>query len=75
MQEFSATVFLVESWTDERLKFTARECLRLSGEDISKIWIPDVFFPYETGSKMHEVTVPNLKVVLNGTGVVELVLR
>ncbi|XP_038058534.1 glycine receptor subunit alpha-2-like [Patiria miniata] len=73
--EFSATVFVIEKWTDERLQFKDKDPIRLSGDDIYRIWIPDLFFPFEAEAKLHEVTIPNQRVVLYHDGQVKLILR
>ena len=69
------TVFVIESWMDERLEFEGKGNLHLSGLDIYRIWMPDLFFPYETNARLHDVTVPNLRAVLSENGQVKLVLR
>ncbi|XP_022104603.1 glycine receptor subunit alpha-2-like isoform X2 [Acanthaster planci] len=73
--DISLTLFLIETWTDERLNFTAKHPIHLSGLDGYRIWVPDLFFPFEVHAKPHDMTTPNMKLVLHQDGTVELTLR
>ncbi|WAQ98194.1 GLRA3-like protein [Mya arenaria] len=72
LQEYSMDIFLRQKWEDKRLEYgntSELPWLELDNKMMSRVWIPDTFFPNEKKARVHDVTVPNKMMHLykNGT--------
>ncbi|XP_052791563.1 glycine receptor subunit alpha-2-like [Mya arenaria] len=70
--EYSMDIFLRQKWEDKRLEYgntSELPWLELDNKMMSRVWIPDTFFPNEKKARVHDVTVPNKMMHLykNGT--------
>ena len=55
-------MFIRQTWNDSRLIYdtlTDLPLLELDNALMSKVWVPDLFFPSEKKASVHSVTVPN----------------
>jgi hypothetical protein len=61
-----------QRWRDRRLAYTKEQWhqdeLTLGYLRLSRIWLPDTFFPHEKTSIEHIITTPNVLLRLNRTG-------
>ena len=55
-------MFVRQRWNDTRLSYEpipGFSLLELDNALMSKVWVPDLFFPSEKKAEVHKVTVPN----------------
>ncbi|NXC03883.1 GBRP protein, partial [Orthonyx spaldingii] len=67
--DYTATIFLRQRWTDERLCFDGNKSLSLDGRLVEMLWVPDTFIVDSKRSFLHDVTVENrlIRIYPNGT--------
>ncbi|CAM4583106.1 gamma-aminobutyric acid receptor subunit pi-like [Lepidochelys kempii] len=67
--DYTATIFLRQRWTDERLCFEGNKSLSLDGRLVEMLWIPDTFIVDSKKSFLHDITVENrlIRIYPNGT--------
>lgn len=68
-QDYTATIFLRQRWTDERLLFEGNKSLSLDGRLVELLWVPDTFIVDSKKSFLHDITVENrlIRIFPNGT--------
>lgn len=68
-QDYTATIFLRQRWTDERLVFEGNKSLSLDGRLVELLWVPDTFIVDSKKSFLHDITVENrlIRIFPNGT--------
>lgn len=69
LQDYTATIFLRQRWTDERLVFQGNKSLSLDGRLVELLWVPDTFIVDSKKSFLHDITVENrlIRIFPNGT--------
>lgn len=69
VQDYTATIFLRQRWTDERLVFEGNKSLSLDGRLVELLWVPDTFIVDSKKSFLHDITVENrlIRIFPNGT--------
>ncbi|TRY89013.1 hypothetical protein DNTS_029299 [Danionella cerebrum] len=67
--DYTATIFLRQRWTDERLLFEGNKSLSLDGRLVELLWVPDTFIVDSKKSFLHDITVENrlIRIFPNGT--------
>ncbi|XP_078497268.1 gamma-aminobutyric acid receptor subunit pi-like [Lissotriton helveticus] len=67
--DYTATIFLRQRWTDERLCFDGNKSLSLDGRLVELLWVPDTFIVDSKKSFLHDITVENrlIRIYPNGT--------
>ncbi|XP_062257738.1 gamma-aminobutyric acid receptor subunit pi [Platichthys flesus] len=67
--DYTATIFLRQRWTDERLIFEGNKSLSLDGRLVELLWVPDTFIVDSKKSFLHDITVENrlIRIFPNGT--------
>ncbi|XP_006630455.2 gamma-aminobutyric acid receptor subunit pi [Lepisosteus oculatus] len=67
--DYTATIFLRQRWTDERLCFDGNKSLSLDGRLVELLWVPDTFIVDSKKSFLHDITVENrlIRIFPNGT--------
>uniref|UniRef100_A0A803K419 Provisional ortholog of gamma-aminobutyric acid type A receptor subunit pi n=1 Tax=Xenopus tropicalis TaxID=8364 RepID=A0A803K419_XENTR len=67
--DYTATIFLRQRWTDERLCFESNKSLSLDGRLVELLWVPDTFIVDSKKSFLHDMTVENrlIRIYPNGT--------
>ncbi|KFR02224.1 Gamma-aminobutyric acid receptor subunit pi, partial [Opisthocomus hoazin] len=67
--DYTATIFLRQRWTDERLCFNGNKSLSLDGRLVEMLWVPDTFIVDSKKSFLHDITVENrlIRIYPNGT--------
>ncbi|XP_068112952.1 gamma-aminobutyric acid receptor subunit pi [Hyperolius riggenbachi] len=67
--DYTATIFLRQRWTDERLVFVGNKSLSLDGRLVELLWVPDTFIVDSKKSFLHDITVENrlIRIYPNGT--------
>ncbi|KAG7271449.1 hypothetical protein CRUP_018366 [Coryphaenoides rupestris] len=67
--DYTATIFLRQRWTDERLEFEGNKSLSLDGRLVELLWVPDTFIVDSKKSFLHDITVENrlIRIFPNGT--------
>ncbi|KFP87182.1 Gamma-aminobutyric acid receptor subunit pi, partial [Apaloderma vittatum] len=67
--DYTATIFLRQRWTDERLCFDGNKSLSLDGRLVEMLWVPDTFIVDSKKSFLHDITVENrlIRIYPNGT--------
>uniref|UniRef100_A0A9J7ZBL6 Gamma-aminobutyric acid receptor subunit pi n=1 Tax=Cyprinus carpio carpio TaxID=630221 RepID=A0A9J7ZBL6_CYPCA len=67
--DYTATIFLRQRWTDERLVFDGNKSLSLDGRLVELLWVPDTFIVDSKKSFLHDITVENrlIRIFPNGT--------
>ncbi|NXD67845.1 GBRP protein, partial [Eolophus roseicapillus] len=67
--DYTATIFLRQRWTDERLCFDGNRSLSLDGRLVEMLWVPDTFIVDSKKSFLHDITVENrlIRIYPNGT--------
>ncbi|KFO70244.1 Gamma-aminobutyric acid receptor subunit pi, partial [Cuculus canorus] len=67
--DYTATIFLRQRWTDDRLCFDGNKSLSLDGRLVEMLWVPDTFIVDSKKSFLHDVTVDNrlIRIYPNGT--------
>ncbi|CAH2319989.1 gamma-aminobutyric acid receptor subunit delta isoform X1 [Pelobates cultripes] len=69
--EYTMTVFLRQSWRDERLSYNyTQKTLGFDCRFVEKIWIPDTFIVNSKSAWFHDVTVENKLIRLQPDGVI-----
>ncbi|KAM9327085.1 gamma-aminobutyric acid receptor subunit pi [Gastrophryne carolinensis] len=67
--DYTATIFLRQRWTDQRLVFEGNKSLSLDGRLVELLWVPDTFIVDSKKSFLHDITVENrlIRIYPNGT--------
>ncbi|KAM6950994.1 gamma-aminobutyric acid type A receptor subunit zeta [Aplochiton taeniatus] len=73
--DYTATIFLRQRWTDERLCFDGNKSLSLDGRLVELLWVPDTFIVDSKKSFLHDITVENRLVRIFPNGTVLYALR
>ncbi|XP_075460956.1 gamma-aminobutyric acid receptor subunit delta isoform X1 [Ascaphus truei] len=69
--EYTMTVFLRQSWRDERLSYNHTDkTLGLDSRFVEKLWLPDTFIVNAKSAWFHDVTVENKLIRLQPEGVI-----
>uniref|UniRef100_A0A8C5N0C3 Gamma-aminobutyric acid type A receptor subunit delta n=1 Tax=Leptobrachium leishanense TaxID=445787 RepID=A0A8C5N0C3_9ANUR len=69
--EYTMTVFLRQSWKDERLSYNhTKKTLGFDCRFVEKIWVPDTFIVNAKSAWFHDVTVENKLIRLQPDGVI-----
>ncbi|XP_075046919.1 gamma-aminobutyric acid receptor subunit delta [Mixophyes fleayi] len=69
--EYTMTVFLRQSWRDERLSYNhTNKTLGFDGRFVEKLWLPDTFIVNAKSAWFHDVTVENKLIRLQPDGVI-----
>ncbi|KAK2840880.1 hypothetical protein Q7C36_012459 [Tachysurus vachellii] len=69
--EYTMTVFLRQSWRDERLSYNhTNKTLGLDSRFVDKLWVPDTFIVNAKSAWFHDVTVENKLIRLQPDGVI-----
>ncbi|XP_017951272.2 gamma-aminobutyric acid receptor subunit delta [Xenopus tropicalis] len=69
--EYTMTVFLHQSWRDERLSYNhTNKTLGLDSRFVEKLWLPDTFIVNAKSAWFHDVTVENKLIRLQPDGVI-----
>lgn len=75
-QEYTMTVFLHQSWRDDRLSYNhTNETLGLDSRFVDKLWLPDTFIVNAKSAWFHDVTVENKLIRLQPDGVILYSIR
>ena len=70
-QDYTMTVFLRQSWRDDRLSFNhTNKTLGLDSRFVDKLWVPDTFIVNAKSAWFHDVTVENKLIRLQPDGVI-----
>lgn len=70
------TVFLHQSWRDDRLSYNhTNETLGLDSRFVDKLWLPDTFIVNAKSAWFHDVTVENKLIRLQPDGVILYSIR
>lgn len=65
------TVFLRQSWRDDRLSYNhTNKTLGLDSRFVDKLWLPDTFIVNAKSAWFHDVTVENKLIRLQPDGVI-----
>ncbi|KRT84711.1 transmembrane ion channel, partial [Oryctes borbonicus] len=67
---YTLDLFFRQEWTDDRLQFSHADIELLTLSDSHMIWVPDIFFPQEYKSYVHDVMESNTFVRINQNGTV-----
>ncbi|XP_029434728.1 gamma-aminobutyric acid receptor subunit delta isoform X4 [Rhinatrema bivittatum] len=74
--EYTMTVFLRQSWRDERLSYNhTNKTLGLDSRFVDKLWLPDTFIVNAKSAWFHDVTVENKLIRLQPDGVILYSIR
>ncbi|XP_069804111.1 gamma-aminobutyric acid receptor subunit delta isoform X1 [Dendropsophus ebraccatus] len=69
--EYTMTVFLRQSWRDERLSYNhTNKTLGFDSRFVGKLWLPDTFIVNAKSAWFHDVTVENKLIRLQPDGVI-----
>ncbi|KAM4703194.1 gamma-aminobutyric acid receptor subunit delta [Rhinophrynus dorsalis] len=69
--EYTVTVFLRQSWRDERLSYNyTNKTLGFDSRFVEKLWLPDTFIVNAKSAWFHDVTVENKLIRLQPDGVI-----
>lgn len=69
--EYTMTVFLRQSWRDERLSYNhTNKTLGFDSRFVEKLWVPDTFIVNAKSAWFHDVTVENKLIRLQPDGVI-----
>ncbi|XP_072012091.1 gamma-aminobutyric acid receptor subunit delta isoform X1 [Engystomops pustulosus] len=69
--EYTMTVFLRQSWKDERLAYNhTNKTLGFDSRFVEKLWLPDTFIVNAKSAWFHDVTVENKLIRLQPNGVI-----
>ncbi|CAN2388223.1 Gamma-aminobutyric acid receptor subunit delta [Pristimantis euphronides] len=69
--EYTMTVFLRQSWRDERLSYNhTNKTLGFDSRFVEKLWLPDTFIVNAKSAWFHDVTVENKLIRLQPNGVI-----
>lgn len=68
-QEYTVNLYVRQTWRDFRLAFDeTNRTVTLNYNQLSRIWVPDLFFRNEKRAINHDVTVPNRLLRLSPDG-------
>uniref|UniRef100_H3BIP1 Gamma-aminobutyric acid receptor subunit delta n=1 Tax=Latimeria chalumnae TaxID=7897 RepID=H3BIP1_LATCH len=74
--EYTMTVFLRQSWRDERLSYNhTNKTLGLDSRFVDKLWLPDTFIVNAKSAWFHDVTVENKLIRLQPDGIILYSIR
>ncbi|XP_063302263.1 gamma-aminobutyric acid receptor subunit pi [Pelobates fuscus] len=73
--DYTATIFLLQRWTDERLMFEGNKSITLDARLVQLLWVPDTYIVDSKKSFLHDVTVQNRLVRLFSNGTVLYAIR
>ncbi|KAM4035260.1 gamma-aminobutyric acid receptor subunit pi [Anomaloglossus baeobatrachus] len=73
--DYTATIFLRQRWTDERLVFEGNKSITLDSRLVQLLWVPDTYIVDSKKSFLHDVTVDNRLVRLYYNGTVLYAIR
>lgn len=73
--DYTATIYLRQRWTDQRLVFEGNKSFTLDARLVEFLWVPDTYIVESKKSFLHEVTVGNRLVRLFSNGTVLYALR
>ncbi|KAG9482272.1 hypothetical protein GDO78_011129 [Eleutherodactylus coqui] len=69
--EYTMTVFLRQSWRDERLSYNhTNKTLGFDSRFVEKLWVPDTFIVNAKSAWFHDVTVENKLIRIQPDGVI-----
>ncbi|KAG1670324.1 Glutamate-gated chloride channel [Nymphon striatum] len=75
--EYTVQLTFREEWVDDRLRYNNRlgriDFLTLT--DITKVWMPDLFFSNEKTGHYHKIILPNVMIRIHPTGKVLISIR
>ncbi|MEJ1287597.1 hypothetical protein NN561_018618 [Cricetulus griseus] len=74
-QDYTATIYLRQRWTDPRLVFEGNKSFTLDARLVEFLWVPDTYIVESKKSFLHEVTVGNRLIRLFSNGTVLYALR
>ncbi|MBW02461.1 Gamma-aminobutyric acid receptor subunit pi, partial [Eschrichtius robustus] len=74
-QDYTATIYLRQRWTDKRLVFEGNKSFTLDARLVEFLWVPDTYIVESKKSFLHEVTVGNRLIRLFSNGTVLYALR
>lgn len=74
-QDYTATIYLRQRWTDQRLVFEGNKSVTLDARLVEFLWVPDTYIVESKTSFLHEVTVGNRLIRLFSNGTVLYALR
>lgn len=75
LQDYTATIYLRQRWTDRRLVFEGNTSFTLDARLVEFLWVPDTYIVESKKSFLHEVTVGNRLIRLFSNGTVLYALR
>lgn len=75
LQDYTATIYLRQRWTDQRLVFEGNKSVTLDARLVEFLWVPDTYIVESKKSFLHEVTVGNRLIRLFSNGTVLYALR
>ncbi|ELW66230.1 Gamma-aminobutyric acid receptor subunit pi [Tupaia chinensis] len=73
--DYTATIYLRQRWTDQRLVFEGNKSFTLDARLVEFLWVPDTYIVESKKSFLHEVTVGNRLIRLFSNGTVLYALR
>ncbi|XP_032952946.1 gamma-aminobutyric acid receptor subunit pi isoform X4 [Rhinolophus ferrumequinum] len=73
--DYTATIYLRQRWTDQRLVFEGNKSVTLDARLVEFLWVPDTYIVESKKSFLHEVTVGNRLIRLFSNGTVLYALR
>ncbi|KAM9695034.1 gamma-aminobutyric acid receptor subunit pi [Trichechus inunguis] len=73
--DYTATIYLRQRWTDQRLVFEGNKSFTLDARLVEFLWVPDTYIVESKTSFLHEVTVGNRLIRLFSNGTVLYALR
>ncbi|XP_075065901.1 gamma-aminobutyric acid receptor subunit pi [Mixophyes fleayi] len=73
--DYTATIFLRQRWTDERLMFEGNKSITLDPRLVQLLWVPDTYIVDSKKSFLHDITVENRLIRLFSNGTVLYAIR
>ncbi|XP_069055437.1 gamma-aminobutyric acid receptor subunit pi [Pleurodeles waltl] len=73
--DYTATIFLRQRWTDERLVFEGNKSFSLDARLVQLLWVPDTYIVDSKKSFLHDITVENRLIRLFANGTVLYAIR
>ncbi|XP_046363555.2 glycine receptor subunit alpha-2-like [Haliotis rufescens] len=71
LKEFSASFLLRQEWRDPRLKYDdLNRSIVISEKRLDSLWVPDLYFPNSKRASRHEITTPNVLILLSPDGTI-----
>lgn len=74
-QDYTATIYLRQRWTDPRLVFHGNKSFTLDARLVELLWVPDTYIVESKRSFLHDVTVGNRLIRLFSNGTILYALR